>query len=511
MEQLNLNELVKRKNKAKAIKELWRDHLKDCYKFALPHKETLDKHEQGAKKMDEVFDSTAIIATQKYANRMQSQVVPPWRQWLMLEAGTDVPEEQRDNVNQYLENVTKVIFDHINHSNFDTQIHEAFLDCAISTGAIIVEAGDGIKSSLNFRSVSLSEIMPERTSSGCIDNVFREFKLPINDIQEIWETAKLSPQMEIDRKKDITAEVDLVECVYEFETKQKEDKYRHVIFSEKEKFVLLDEILDSNPFIVFRESVIAGETIGRGRIMTLLPDIRTLNKIVEFNLRNAALAVSGIYTASDDGVINPYTLRLQPGAIIPVGSNATDNPTLRPLDRSGDFNMAQLIIQEYRDMINNVMFAQPFGQLSETPVRTATEMGIRQEDMVQTSSSAFGRMQSELLEPLLKRIVDILKKQGKIPEFRVDGKEVTIKFTSPMARAQDVEELQALSNFFQYAQMIPQESLMARVKIEELPRFVASKTGIPQSLIRTDQEVQQMTQQVAQAAQMAQQQGATQQ
>jgi hypothetical protein len=500
MQELNLEQIIKRKEHAKNNKDKWRSHLKDCYKYSMPERETLDMYSPGQKKNHEVFDSTAIIALQKYANRMQSQVVPPWKQWLVLKAGTDIPEEEQEKANEYLESATKIIFDNINHSNFDTQIHEAFLDLGVSTGAILVEAGDGIKTSLKFRCISLSELIPEKTSQGKIDNVFREFKMALRDIQEIWPQAKLSQSMEKDLAKDGSIEVELVECVYEFETKQKEDKYQHIIFHEKEKHIIFSETLDSNPFIVFRESVIPGETIGRGRIMTLLPDIMTLNKIVEFNLRNAALSVSGIYTASDDGVINPYTLRLQPGAIIPVGSNATDNPTLRPLERSGDFNMAQLIIQEYRELINNVMFAQPFGQLSETPVRTATEMGIRQEDLVQTSASAFGRMQSELLEPLLKRVVDILKKQGKLPEFRVDGKEVTIKFTSPMSRSQDIEELSALDNFMQHMIQLGPELMQLTVKMEEVPTFIAEKLGVPISLLRSKQEQQELAQNTAQNA-----------
>jgi len=503
--ELNLEQLIKRKEKAKTIKNKWRDHLKDCYKYSVPERETLDKKEEGAKKNIDVFDSTAIIATQKYANRMQSQVVPPWKQWAMFKAGTEIPEEQHDDANKLLEKVGKIIFDNINHSNFDTQIHEAFLDLAISTGALVVEAGDGITSTLNFRCISLSEIIPEKTSEGKICNVFREFTMPIRDVNEVWSTAKLSDNMAASLKRDEGSESDLVECVYEYKTKQFEEKYRHVVFHEKDKHILLDETLDSNPFIVFRETAIPNETIGRGRIMMLLPDIKTLNKVVEFNLRNAALAVSGIYTASDDGVINPYTLRLQPGAIIPVGSNDQANPTLRPLDRSGDFNMAQLIIQKYQETINNVMFAQPFGQLSETPVRTATEMGIRQEDLVQTSSSAFGRMQSELLEPLLKRVVDILKKQGKIPDLRIDGKEVTIKFTSPMSRSQDVEELQSLQQFMQMAQIIPPEQLQMEVKMEDIPKFIAEKVSLPMSLIRTKAEKAEMMQKAAQAAQQMQQ------
>jgi len=82
----------------------------------------------------------------------------------------------------YLEETTDILFNHIKSSNFSSQIHESFLDLGVSTGAVIVEAGDGIQSSLNFRSVSLSEVMLEQTSSGICDTIFREFKVPVSDI-----------------------------------------------------------------------------------------------------------------------------------------------------------------------------------------------------------------------------------------------------------------------------------------------------------------------------------------
>ena len=496
--------LIQRFKRASDNKRQWESVIKDCYRYALPNKETIDKHAQGEEKNKHIFDSTAVVALKKYANRMQHQLVPPWKSWMNLEAGSEIPEEKRDDVNKYLEEVSAVIFDHINHSNFSTQINEAFMDLGISMGAIIVEPGDGISSHLNFRSVSLSEISVERSEKGIIDNVWREFEIPVSEIEQVYIGAKLTPKLEKVKERKPEALIKLIEGVYWSES---DGMYDHVLIHEEGKAVLFEEQNDTSPWVVFRESVVAGETLGRGRIMDILPDIKTLNKIVEFNLRNAALSISGIYTASDDGVINPYTIQLSPGAIIPVGSNDNSNPTLRPLDRSGDFSIAQLEMQYYRDFINNYMFAQPFGDLNETPVRTATEMGIRQDDLAQTSGSAFGRMQTELLERIIKRCVDILKKAGKIPEMRVDGKEVTIKFTSPMARSQDNEDIQAVMQWFGAISQLGPEVIMGSVKLEELPRFMAEKMNVPASLLYTKAAQDQMKQQLAQAAQAQMQQG----
>ena len=62
---------------------------------------------------------------------------------------------------------------------------------------------------------------------------------------------------------------------------------------------------------------------GRGPVMKALPDIRTANTVVEMVLKNASIAATGIWQAEDDGVLNPATVRLVPGAIIrarPIGT-----------------------------------------------------------------------------------------------------------------------------------------------------------------------------------------------
>ena len=80
---------------------------------------------------------------------------------------------------------------------------------------------------------------------------------------------------------------------------------------------------ETNPYIIFRWSVVSGELYGRSPILRALPDIKTANKVVELVLKNATIAVSGIWQADDDGVINLANINLTPGAIIPkaVGSS----------------------------------------------------------------------------------------------------------------------------------------------------------------------------------------------
>jgi len=481
----NIDNMIKRVKKARSTKTLWESNLRECYRYTIPHKQTFDEFTTGAEKHQYVFDSTAVVGVEKFASRMQSQLVPPWRHWAKLEAGSEIPKDEVERVNKQLEEVTDIIFDHLNHSNFSTQVHECFLDLSISTGVLICEESDSEKSSLNFRSVSLSEVMIERTNQGIVKNVWRELCVPVQDINQIWPKAKLNDVMQKMLQEDPLKEVNLIEGVV---YNPDDGSFMSILFSEKHKFQMYEETLETSPWIVFRESVIAGETLGRGRVMTLIHDIKSLNEIVRMNLDNAGLASAGAYTVRNDGVVNPFGIRIEPRSLIPVDSNETGNPTLAPLPMGGNFDLTQLSINDLRDNIRNYLYSQPFGQIDQTPVRSATEMGIRNEDLNATSSSAFGRLQTELLDQLLTRVVSILTKAGKIAPIKVDGKEVTIKFTSPMARRQDIEELESTSTFGQFMQMLPPDIAQKEINYSNVVENLVRTTGVPKNYQYSEEE-----------------------
>ena len=492
--------MIKRFEAAKALKQQWEQHIRECYRYAMPQRNTIDDWNPGQKKREFVFDSTAEDSLEDFATRMESELVPPNINWMKLESGSDVPDDQEDKVNEYLDETTDIVFNHISSSNFSSQVHEAFLDLGISTGALIVEAGDGIQSSLNFRCVSLSELYLEKSSKGIVETVFRTTTVQANDILTTWPRAKLPEDLQQIIKDKPTADVKFIEGVMV----QDDRSFKSFVAYEKGKSFIIEETLESNPYIIFRESTIPGEVLGRGRVMRALPDIKTLNKMVEDHLRAAAFTANPIYTATDDGVINPYTATLEPGAIMPVGSNSNDNPTLRPLPPAGDYSVLQYDIKSLQDNVRRIMISKPFGNVEETPVRTATEMSIRNADMAKTSLGASGRIQNELLEALVARCVFVLKQAGKIADFKVDGREVKIKFTSPSARSQDEQSLAAIGRAMEMMMALPPELVNEEIAMEKIPGEIVDILGLPQYFKRTDEEKEMRAQQRQQQEQAMQ-------
>lgn len=494
----NVKQLIKRFETAKERKDPWISHLRECYEYALPQRDTFNTYQKGAKKNVHIFDSTAVTGLSQYASRLQSTLIPPWREFSILVPGSEIPDDMKEEVQKNLDKVNEVLFDHFNHSNFSTQAHEAFLDLGVSTGNITLEEATSGPSLFHFNAIPLAEIFPEEGPNGTIETQWRHHTdLLIRNVERMFPGAELSTNTKKKLASNKEARMNLIEGnVFDPKT----DSYYHCVIEEKEKHLAFVQIFEeASAWITFREMVVPGEVLGRGRIMSILPDIKTANKVTELILRNAALAVSGVYTATSDSVINPYTMQLAPGTMIPVDSNDNSNPSLRPLDRAGDFNVGELVLSDMRDRIQKTLFADPFGAIEDIKGRSATEMTLRNQELVMNAGAAFSRLQSEFIEKIIKRAVYILKKNGKIPDIRVDGKEVTIKHTSPLARAQDQEDLIAVQQWIELGAAVGPEVFGLGAKVESLPNYIGKKLGIDQDLMRTEAEKKEIQEKAAQA------------
>lgn len=500
---MEYEKFTKRFEAAKANKLQWDHHIRECYRYFMPERNTIDEREKGAKKREWVFDSTAQDSLEDFATRMESELIPSNINWMKLESGSDIPEDQEEKTNQFLDQTTDTVFNHIRSSNFASQAHTAFLDLGISTGALIVEAGDGIQSNLNFRCVSLSELVIEQSQQGIVKTVFREFKIPVGDISDLYPRASLTEKLKELVANKPTEEITLIEG-----TVWNGNDYDNVVVYPENKHFLIQEIIESSPWVVFRESTIPGETYGRGRAMTALPDTKTLNLMMRDYLKSLAWWSNPTFTATDDGVINPYNFSLRPGTVHPVGSNDNSAPTLRPLDVGGSPQIAMDAIGRIQDSIRRVMISKPFGNIEETPVRTATEMAMRNADTAKVSLGASSRIQNELMETLVARCVYILKKAGKIADFKVDGREVKIKYTSPSARMQDEQTLAALGRAMEMMMALPPQLVQQEIAMEKLPGEIFDILGLPSKFKRTDEEKMAMKEEEQQQAQAQMEQAA---
>ena len=500
-ERLTLEEVIRRHKEAFARKDLWRSVYEEAYEYGLPQRNMYQGYYEGnvpsQGKMNRVFDSTAIDSTQKFANKIQSGLFPPYKKWCRLEAGNDIPPESRDEVQKKLDKYTDQMFTVMRQSNFDLAMGEFLLDLAVGTSVMLIQPGDAFNP-IQFTAVPQYLIALEEGPQGTVDNVYRKYKIRTEAIMRTYPDAIISTELQrlIDNEK--TEVVELFEAVI-YHTERGDYCY-HVIHP-KSKSELVFRKIPESPWVVSRYMKVPGEVFGRGPLLTANPDIKTLNKTLELVLKNASLAISGVYTAADDGVLNPSNVRIAPGSIIPVARNAgPQGASLAPLPRSADFNVSQIIINDLRMNIKKILLDESLPP-DNMSARSATEIVERMKELSQNLGSAFGRLITETMTPVVARVLSIMNEKGMIRlPLRVNGLEVKITPISPLAKAQNLDDINDVMQFAQIANSLGAGG-QAEIKPEMIAKYVGDKLGIPADLRTSDEEKEQIQQQIMQMMQ----------
>ena len=502
--------LLKRRGFAEQKKHLWRSTYRDAYQYAMPARETFTWHTEGQQKNRLLYDSTLQEATYTAANTLIALLFPSWMHWADFAPGAGISKqdiEDNPGINEGLQTVTNLFFSYLNSSNFNTVISEAALDLQVGTCALSFDEGDQ-DNPFVFQAIPLSAIELEEGPNGTIEttwmcrepharNLLRMYKgMEMIDLPEA--TQKIIKEDPEKKLKIIQGEV------YDPETKK---FYGVVLDIAGPTIIWRYDYGASSPTIVARASKVAGETYGRGRVLLALSDARTVDRMMEFVLTQAALQVAPPMTGVSDGILNPYTASLTPNTIIPVASNADNSPSLRPLEIGANFQITEQMMKDLRERIRRTLLGP---EPSEGPVKSATEISVADRNRLWAMNGEYNRIQAELLAKIVARGVFILQRKGIVPPLKINGRQVAIKYTSPFAKTQNTDDVIALQETFQVLAPLGPEALAAGLKTKDIPAWVARKKGLPESLIMTDADRQALVK-AGLAAQQAQQQNQIQQ
>lgn len=509
-------EISKRADKADSRKEQWRTIYEECYEFALPQRNLYsgdyEGRTPGQDKMARVFDATAINSTQRFANRIQSALFPPYRSWCRLQTGNEVPEDRKDEISQALDMYSNKMFDVIRQTNFDLAMSEFLLDLCVGTAVMLVQPGEG-DTPVQFTSVPQYLVSLEEGPYGVVDNVYRKMRIRVDVIQRQWPDAKLSDDLNRKMMDKPEEEVELLEATVWSEKMQ--TYCYHLIYQKDKKQTNSEELvyrtMEVSPWIVARYMKVAGEVYGRGPLVSALPDIKTLNKVKELVLKNASISVAGVYTAADDGVLNPQNIAIAPGAIIPVARNGGPNgASLQPLRSAADFNVGQLVINDLVMGIKKMLLDDTL-PLDTQSARSATEIVERMKELSQNMGAAYGRMITECMMPLVNRILYVMDQKNLIDmPLKADGKIIRVVPVSPLAQAQNMDDLQ---NVLQFMQIAAGSGPMGQVAINQdaMLDYIIEKMAVPRSVINSPEQREAIIQEMQNSMAQMQQQGAPQQ
>jgi hypothetical protein len=471
--------LLRRYQSARARRRNWESLWAEAYEFALPQRNGFSGAAPGARQMNRLYDATALDAVEQLAASLLGNLTPPWTQWFGLKPGPDLTPAQAEALAPALEKAAKTIRAHFDRSNFVVEMHQCFLDLIVGGTAVLVveENAPGAFSALKFTAVPLARVTLEEGADGFLDSSYRALSLTLAQLRERYPAAQLPPTLIRQGEKDPQATFEALEAITAGTLGAYD--YQVCLIDGGALVPLQSATFGQSPLIAFRWLKSPGEIYGRSPVMKALPDIRTANKVVELILKNASIAVTGIWQADDDGVLNPANIELKPGSIIP---KAVGSKGLTPLEMPGRFDISQIVLDDLRTRIRHALMTDKLGPIASSRM-TATEVLERSGEMAMLLGATYGRLQAELLTPLVQRAFAILRRRGEVPDVRLDGRYVELDYRAPLARSQGQRNVQNTLSWIQSVLAMGPEAAVA-INLPEAARFLGEALGVSSDLIR---------------------------
>ena len=508
----------KRLDKLEADRGTWESHWQEILDYVMPRKaEITFLRSRGEKRTEVLFDSTAITANNLLAASLQGTLTSPSLPWFSLKLRDDDANKVRD-IQIWLEDTARRMYAVFNESNFNTEVHEMYLDlCSVGTSAIFVEeANEGfLQGGLHFNTLHIAEYFIQENSTGRVDTLYRKYKMTARQaVQEfgednvgtkIKEALKAKPDTQFNFIHAVEPTADYERATGKAKTKLPFHSC-HVCF--EDKMVVRTGGYNEFPYLVPRWSKATGEIFGRSPSYNALPDIKTLNNAVEIGLKAWAKAIDPPLLVTDDGVIG--RVRMTPAGITVVRSDTA----IKPLQIGSNWQITDLKENQLRTAIRQAYYSDQL-QLQEGPQMTATEVQVRYELMQRLLGPTLGRFQTEFLNPLIERVFGIMMRADALmprPEA-MSGMNMDIEYVGPLARSQRMEEAIAVERLYQLAMQVVQvdPTVMDVINHEQAIRMRATLLGVPKTVLRGEDEVAEIREQRAAAQQQAQEQAMAQQ
>jgi hypothetical protein len=498
--------LLKRFDRLKSQRQNWESHWQEVADYMQPRKADVTKsRSRGDKRTELIFDSSPLQSVELLAASLHGMLTNPATPWFSLRFKEDDMENE-DEAKEWLESATETMYSAFNRSNFQQEIFELYHDLiTFGTAAMFIEEDD--EDLLKFSTRHINEIYIAENEKGRIDTVFRKFKISAR--AAIQKFDKVSNNIAVTAKKDPYEEVEILHAVYprsDFDPK-KQDKQNMPFESVYIEAGTGEELSVSGfrefPFVVPRYLKASHEIYGRSPAMTALPDVKMLNEMSKTTIKSAQKQVDPPLLVPDDGFILP--VRTVPGGLNFYRSGTRDR--IEPLNIGANTPLGLNMEEQRRNSIRNAFYVNQL-MMQTGPQMTATEVIQRNEEKMRLLGPVLGRLQSELLKPLIDRAFAILLRKNLFrpaPEF-LAGKDIEIEYVSPLAKAQKSSELQSIMRAIEIMGSLSQVApVFDHINMDKLVRHLTDIVGVPQKILKPQNQLNAERQQAqAQQEQMMQ-------
>ena len=253
-----------------------------------------------------------------------------------------------------------------------------------------------------------------------------------------------------------------------------------------------------------RWDVLLGASYGTGPGLLALGDVRAL-QVLE---RSKGKAIAKMI---DPPLIAPSSIRAFGANLVPGGITYIDGPTdaMRPAYAVNlPINYLGVEIQHTEGRIRQAFYADLFLMLSQHEGQmTAREVQERHEEKLLALGPMLNRQHPELLDPLIERVYGIMLRGGLLPPQPEElvGQFLKIQYISVLAQAQESVDLSGIERIVGFTGNLAAASpdILDKVDIDRMVDEYARRLSIPATILRPQEEVEEIRKERAQQQQAA--------
>lgn len=466
----------------------------------------------GQKNMNRVYDPTGIMGVDMLAAGLHGMATNPAAKWFSLRMvggrlpggdGEEIDINEIPEVQKYLSDVEQIMWQRIYApgTNFTTALHEIYLDLA-AFGTAILFVGQQESGGLLFECRPLSEIVIAESVDGKIDTVFRKSEFTVRQMWQMQNLMGWSVSEAVREKyeqQQYDEKITVVHAVFPRKDRdygakdQKNMPWASCYFEHEESHKLDDKGFAEFPYLAARWSKHGGEVYGRGPGMVALPDVKMLQAMQLTKIKLMHKAADPPLWLNDDGVVGQT--RTVPGGINYWRGNPNDGVMLQPTNLQG----IQYIVEDIMQLREQIMrtFYADLMRMTDRANMTATEVVQRTSEMMRLFGPLIGRLESEMLGPLVERVFGILSREGLLPTppEAIQDQEFTVEFVSPVATAQKQTQADSIMQVMQmvgvFGPDVAAQIAQKNLDIDKLFRWLWDLFNNDPDLLRDQEEIDQ--------------------
>lgn len=406
---------LNRQQKLKSKRQNWDNLWQDLSDYFCPGRITaIRREEEGARKTKKIYDNTGADAAQKLAAGLYSRTVNPASKWFYITLETaDEELENNIEINKWFD-IARDRTQSVINKRGTGALYQTYCDLTSLCNAVLFIQEDPI-SGISFRTYPIDRVDIAEDYRGVVDTVYRKFEMTLRQIDQ-----EFPGKLPHDKLQQMETEPDAKAWVLHVVAPRKDrdpDKIDNLNMPFESLYILCEGpvLLEESgypemPYAVARLEVLAGELYGRGPATIALPEVKSLNEMAKLQLDGSNMRLRPPLDVPLNAYVNPIQL-------IPGYKNLNQDDggrKITPLNVAGDLQYTAKDIELQQNKVKEIFYNDQL-YLRTNAEMTATEVQKRSEIQMQLMGPWQGRLELELFEPMINRILGILIRQGEVP------------------------------------------------------------------------------------------------